>query len=232
KNKENMMKKSIVSDIIKKNLKVHIIISTFVKISILVIFVSSIYRFNLLVAFAALAMLIASFLPSIIARRYKVFLPPEFEIMFSVFLYASFMLGEMRDYYLRYWWWDQMLHGFSALMLGLAGFLIIYSFYQANKIKSSPIIAALFSFTFALSLGALWEIIEFTIDYFLHTNMQKSGLVDTMTDLMTDAVGALIASGLGYAYLRSGRVWIVDHLIDRFVNKNWERFRLKNKTKE
>lgn len=216
-----------VSDIIRKNLKAHIIISTFVKISILVILVSSIYRFNLLVAFSALAMLVASLLPSIIARRYKVFLPPEFEIMFSVFLYASFMLGEMRDYYLRYWWWDQMLHGFSAFMLGLAGFLIIYSFYQAQKIKSSPIIAALFSFSFALCLGALWEIIEFTIDYFLHTNMQKSGLVDTMTDLMLDAFGALLASALGFAYLKSGKAWIVDKLIDKFVMLNARKKKIK-----
>jgi hypothetical protein len=213
---ENMANNSM-SDMITENLKAHIIISTIVKISILLILITSFYQRNFLIAFSALAMLFASFLPSILARKYKVFLPPEFEIIFSVFLFASFILGEMRDYYLRYWWWDQMLHGFSALMLGLAGFLIIYSFYQAEKIRSSPIVASLFSFTFALSLGALWEIIEFSIDYFLHTNMQKSGLIDTMTDLMLDALGALLASAIGFAYLKSGKGWIVDHLIDRFI---------------
>jgi len=220
------------SDIIKDNLKAHIIISTIVKISISFILISSLYRMNLLVAFAAAAMLIASFLPSIIAKRYKVFLPPEFEIIFSIFLFASFILGEMRDYYLRYWWWDQMLHGFSAFMLGLAGFLIIYSFYQASKIRSSPIIAALFSFSFALCLGALWEIIEFSIDYFLHTNMQKSGLVDTMTDLMLDAAGALLASAIGFAYIKSGKAWIIDVLINDFIALNYKiRKNKKNKRK-
>jgi len=39
------------------------------------------------------------------------------------------------------------------------------------------------------------------MDWYLGFNMQKSGLVDTMTDLLINAVGALIAAVIGYFYV-------------------------------
>ena len=50
-------------------------------------------------------------------------------------------------------------------------------------------------------MGALWEILEFAIDQTFGTTMQKSGLVDTMWDLIVDGLGALTISILGYGYL-------------------------------
>lgn len=204
------------SSMIRKNIKLHIIISTIVRILISIVLVTSLYNHNFLLIFSSSIMLFISFLPSILLKKYKIFLPSELEIILSLFLYASFILGEMRDYYLRYWWWDLMLHSFSAFMLGLIGFIIIYSFYITHRVTTSAALASIFSFSFALALGALWEIIEFSIDYLLHTNMQKSGLVDTMTDLMVNALGALIVSVLGFLYFKSGKLFIVDHFVDRF----------------
>lgn len=62
---------------------------------------------------------------------------------------------------------------------------------------------------FALGVGALWEIFEFTMDSLFGMNMQKpmlgdpSGLTDTMWDLIVDATGALVISVLGWRYLKN-----------------------------
>ena len=66
----------------------------------------------------------------------------------------------------------------------------------------SPLLIALFSFTFSLALGALWEIFEFSMDQIFLTNMQTSGVVDTMWDLIADALGAFSMSVIGFLHLK------------------------------
>ena len=60
----------------------------------------------------------------------------------------------------------------------------------------------LLAFAIAVTVGAMWEIFEFLMDLWFGLNMQKSGLTDTMGDLIVDVIGAGIASWIGYAYLR------------------------------
>ena len=55
---------------------------------------------------------------------------------------------------------------------------------------------ALFSFCFAITMGTIWEIYEFGLDQVFGLYMQRSGIVDTMTDLMVDTVGAFFVLGL------------------------------------
>ncbi|MFO8015852.1 MAG: hypothetical protein R6U32_02000 [Candidatus Woesearchaeota archaeon] len=202
------------------NLRPHIVVSLILRLLIASILVTSAVEMNLLLVFVSAVMLFATFLPSIITRRFRIMLPPELEITLSLFLFASFILGEMGQYYFKFWWWDIMLHSFAAFMLGLVGFIIIYSFYVTHKVKMSPLIASVFSFSFSLSLGALWEIFEFCMDYFFGFNMQKSGLLDTMTDMIVDAIGALVVAVLGFLYIKFGNALIISHTIDRFIRMN------------
>ena len=60
---------------------------------------------------------------------------------------------------------------------------------------------ATITFALAVSVGTIWEIFEFAMDWYFGFNMQKSGLVDTMTDLMINAAGAAIAAAIGYFYV-------------------------------
>jgi hypothetical protein len=51
--------------------------------------------------------------------------------------------------------------------------------------------------------------------------MQKSGLVDTMWDLIVDAAGALLIAVLGYGYLsRARNVSFLERWIARFIHAN------------
>jgi hypothetical protein len=131
----------------------------------------------------------------------QVRLPLEFEVLLNVFIFASIFLGEVGGFYTRFWWWDAVLHTSSGLALGFIGFLILYSLYRADRLDARPALIAVFSFCFALALGVLWEVFEFAADSIVGSDMQKSGLVDTMWDLIVDAVGALIAAISGYAYM-------------------------------
>ena len=85
-----------------------------------------------------------------------------------------------------------------------------------------PSLLTVFSFCFAIALGALWEIFEFAMDSFFGFNMQKTGLRDTMWDMIVNTVGALIASISGYVYLRYGwrGVGIFEHYLNVFFAKN------------
>lgn len=166
--------------------------------------------------------LIILFLPSIIEKKLSVDFPSEFEIAVVIFIFASLYLGEMRSYYFKYWWWDLFLHTFSGLIIGAIGFSLVNILNKNKKvaISLSPIFVSIFSFCFALAAGALWEIYEFTIDSVFGTNMQKSGLVDTMWDLIVDAIGALVFSILGYLYLK-GKINILDRFIG--INRDWSK---------
>ena len=206
--------------IITKNLKAHIVISTIVRLSMLGILITAAAELNFLLMFISSVMLFVSFLPSIMVRRFKIFLPPELEITFSLFLFAYFILGEMSRFFLIYWWWDLMLHSFAAFMLGLIGFLIMYIFHMTHKVRMSAALTSIFSFCFSLSLGVLWEMFEFSMDYSFGFNMQKSGLRDTMTDLVVDTLGALLVSVLGFLYIKSGKAYVIKRFVDKFTSMN------------
>ena len=154
---------------------------------------------NLFVAVFALGVV---WMPSLLERNFRVRLPIEFEFLLNIFIYSSIFLGEIQNFYTKFWWWDVVLHTGSGIAFGFIGFLILFSLYRSNRLNMRPALLVLFSFCFSLALGVLWEIFEFTIDALLGLNMQKSGLVDTMWDLIVNMLGASVASLSGYAYLR------------------------------
>jgi len=143
-------------------------------------------------------------LPSVIERRWKITIPSYMHICYVVFLYAGIYLGEVRNFYYTVPHWDTILHTFSGAMLGAVGYSIVETLNSQEKIKvnMSTGFVALFAFCFALAMGVLWEIYEFSVDQILSLNMQKyatenglpkigsEALLDTMKDLIVDSVGA------------------------------------------
>jgi len=148
-------------------------------------------------------------------------------------MFAALFLGEVRNFYERFWWWDIALHTTSGLLLGILGFLLIYVLNEADRIDVHmlPRFVAFFAFTFAVAMGALWEIFEFAMDRVFGMNMQKpmagdpSGLTDTMWDLIVDALGALAVSLLGWWYMVRERQSFIELWIRRFIMRNPRLFR-------
>jgi len=179
-------------------------------------------------ALAVAAIIVISLLPGLLGNRFQVYIPSEIEALTAVFIFASLFLGEYHGYYTRFWWWDALLHTVSGFMLGILGFLLVHVMNEKEELElhMKPAFVALFAFMFALGIGTLWEIFEFTMDSQFGLNMQKSGLVDTMADLIVDAVGAFIIAILGYGYLRTaGNSSFLERWILRFIESNPRLFR-------
>jgi len=174
---------------------------------------------------SAVTLLLVFLLPRFLERSYHIALPIEFEFAIALFIYASLFLGEVSGYYTRFWWWDLVLHAGAGLGFALVGFLLVYGLYSGGRVQAKPGLIALLAFSFSTALGALWEIFEFSGDHLFGTNMQKSGLVDTMWDLIVNVAGALLVSLAGLQYIRRGKAGMVERFIRAFVVKNPLRFR-------
>lgn len=216
------MKKRLIS-----SSRIYLIITNLIRIFIIIALVGAVLEKDWTILFISILVLVLTFLPSLIEKNYKIQLPIEFELVIIIFMYASLFLGEIKSYYTLFWWWDIILHIGSGIAFGFIGFLILYVLYKGDKIKAKPSTIAIFSFSFGLAIGALWEIFEFAIDNILRTNLQKSGLVDTMWDLIVDGFGALIASIIGYFYIKKEKKGLFNKLVKEFKKENPKLFRKK-----
>lgn len=205
-------------------------LTLFLQVTLLVGAVLAVFQGRWLAAIATLGIIVVTFLPLILGRRFAVRIPPEFEVLAVVFIYASLFLGEVRGYYIRFWWWDAVLHAGSGFLLGILGFLLVYVLNERDDVDlhMRPRFVALFAFMFAVGMGALWEIFEFAMDQSFGLNMQKSGLVDTMWDLIIDTVGAMLISLVGWSYLsKAGSSSFLERWIAAFVESNPRLFRFR-----
>ncbi|MCF7825657.1 MAG: hypothetical protein K9M55_05600 [Candidatus Marinimicrobia bacterium] len=204
-------------------------ISVALQIILLVGLVGSVWRQHWDTAITTSAIILLTLTPLVLKRRLGVFIPPEFELMSIAFIFAALFLGEVQGYYTRYWWWDIALHTSSGGLLGIIGFLLVHILNEEENIDihMKPGFVAFFAFLFAVGLGAIWEIFEFSMDQFFDFNMQKamlndpSGLTDTMWDLIVDTLGAIVIAIMGYSYLKkAGNTSFLEHWIDQFIETN------------
>lgn len=164
--------------------------------------------------------------------RMPVRIPSEIQIVAVLFVFATLFLGEVRDYYQRFWWWDVTLHTTSGLLLGVLGFMFVYMLNEDRHVDlhMRPSFVALFAFFFAVGVGAIWEIFEFAMDRYAGTDMQPatsgdpSGLTDTIQDLIVDTLGAAIVSVAGWRYFARARASRVDDWAARFIRRNPQLF--------
>lgn len=216
-----------------------------IKIILLLAIPLSVYEKNWIALFVTvLTLSLVLFLPRLLHQRYRVNLPVEFQLITVIFLYFSLFLGMARSWYLRIPWWDSLIHFFAGIALGFAGFLILYVLYKSGRLKASPLLIAFLAFCVAVAMGTLWEIFEFTIDYLFGANMQRArfslteiqrygsshlAVQDTMSDLILDSMGALIASVAGYLYLKKENFPFFKSLVRRFEEQNPDLFKNKKR---
>ena len=167
----------------------------------------------------SLATLVLTFLPDKVARMMGVRLPATFLTLIALFVFATIFLGEAMDMYERYWWWDVLLHFGSAVTFGLFGFLAIFMLFEGDRYAAPPWAIGFLSACVGITIGVVWEIFEYAMDETFGLNMQKSGLPDTMSDLIVDTIGAMIGGGAGYLYLK-GLSYGYHGLIEEFLTHN------------
>ena len=175
--------------------------------------------------------LVLFMIPSFIERRIKIDIPDTLEIIVLIFIFAAEILGEIREYYILFPYWDTLLHTTNGFICAAVGIAFIDILNQNDKFafKMSPFFVSMVAFTFSMTIGVLWEFFEFGMDMLAHTDMQKDTIINSISTVMLDPAGGtkvyhirnieevLIHGeplGLG-GYLDIG---LIDTMEDLFVN--------------
>jgi len=166
--------------------------------------------------------MIVMLLPGILKRKLRVVIPSGMLVAFAIFLFCGIYLGEVHHFYFRVPHWDTLLHTFSGFALGAVGLSImgILNKSESVPVSLSSAFIAIFAFCFAVTIGVIWEIYEFTVDSVAGLNMQKyilengemligrEALLDTMKDLIVDVLGAAAISIVGYVSMKNKKGWL------------------------
>ncbi len=171
------------------------------------------------VLYSMLALLLM-FIPRIIRSQANIKLPIEYEFVLVVFMFASVFLGKVGEAYERFWWWDAALHTSSGFILGFVAFLILYIMVKDNRLQASKLFVGLAIVSFAVAMGALWEIFEFAVDGLAGGDLQKGSLQDTMWDLVVDSIGAVIIAVIGAQKIFGNNQGLVSRWTNKFVKLN------------
>lgn len=195
-----------------RNKKINMIITNFTRILLAIIIIRAILLKEYSQIFIAAITIGLTYYPSILERKFGVYLPGSMQIIITLFIFGAQYLGEIQDFYRIFPWWDTALHTTSGVILGIIGFMFVYLLNEkyGKSVKLSPFFVVMFAFCFAVTMGVFWEFFEYGTDRIFGANMQKfrfpelgdNGLVDTMGDLIVDSIGAFITSIIGYIYIK------------------------------
>lgn len=159
---------------------------------------------NLAILFLAVICIFIPFLLINIADKKNIVLPENFQLISVLFVILAQYFGEIKKFYIIFWWWDLLLHAISgSYAVIIALHLIQGIIIKAKEVSKKRYVASLviIAFSFSITLGALWEMFEFTGDYLFKTTMIKGGLEDTSSDLIVKIISALITSIIYYYHL-------------------------------
>ena len=183
--------------------------------------------------FVCLLVLVLFMLPSFLERKLKIDLPDTLEIIILIFIFAAEILGELGCYFIHYPSWDTMLHTTSGFLCAAIGFSLVNLLNKDNRISLSlsPLYMAIAAFCFSMTIGVLWEFIEFSADRLFLLDMQKDTVITTISSVTLDATNSntpiVIRSindvavngqslGLG-GYLDIGLYDTMEHLFVNFI---------------
>ncbi len=154
--------------------------------------------------------LAVSFVPVAIARLCHTPMPRPLEAAF-VFGMALQFESESTKLFELLLYWDKLVHPTLIALTGMIGAWLLIGFRDAFR-KRIPIhLVAAFGILLGISVGAFWEFVEFTIDWFSNADLQKSN-ADTITDIISNDIGAFVATLLG--------LWLYTHKFSQEDREN------------
>lgn len=143
--------------------------------------------------------LILFILPSAIERRLRIDLPDTLEIIILVFIFAAEIMGEVREYYLTFPFWDTMLHTINGFLFAAIGFSVVNILNRNKHIGMSltPLYMAISAFCFSMTIGILWEFFEWGMDCWFGLDMQKDTILTALHSVTLDPGGHNVPYHLG-----------------------------------
>ena len=164
-------------------------LSWLMKLLLLGITPYQVYNGEYLYALATFIAFIISLIPSVVERNYRITLPFELDLLFTLMVFLHAFMGEVLDLYSKFELFDKALHLYGGVVIAMLGFLVVYTLHYTRKVRLSLPLVGFFTISFTMAMGAMWEIGEFTVDKFFNTRAQNS-LDDTMFDMIVTSSAA------------------------------------------
>ncbi len=129
-------------------------------------------------------------------KIFNIDIPDYTIILVFLTIIGHFFIGQYLNYYNKSKRYDRYLHAFGTFSFAIFLYCLILAFI--NPAVNSNILASIFVFTIGLSIGLIFEIIEFIIDISKKKDTNKPhsqrGLMDTDLDMVYDIIGSFVAA--------------------------------------
>lgn len=174
-----------------KNHKVKFCVYLILRILVIASLVMAAIRKEYENVFVCVLSLLLFFAPTFIEKTLKIDLPSTFEIIVLLFIFSAEILGEIHNYYMIVPYWDTVLHALNGFLFAAFGFslLDIINRNPRFKFQLSPFYLAVVAFCFSMTIGVLWEFIEFGCDMLLGTDTQKDFIINTISSVKLNPDG-------------------------------------------
>lgn len=190
--------------------KIQPYLSVLIKAILIISIIYAIYFHLWRILFINFLLLVLTFIPAVL-KKYKIKIPLEMEFILLVFVIVSFFLGDLRG---------SVIQTFFGLALGFVGFTLMLLLYRNSKIKPNYLLILLFSLSFSLALGTLSELTKFYLKSFLEYEIGPSDYVYAISSLTLVLFGSIIASIVGFVYVKGHKIIFLKNIVHKFKAKN------------
>ena len=162
---------------------------------VILILIRCILRGDIESAFVCVLVLVIYLLPQFVENRLNIDIPTTLEVVIFVFVFAAEILGELQSYFIKYSNWDTILHTSSGFLCAAVGLSLVDLLNRSDnaKVQLSPGYLAITAFCFSMTIGILWEFIEFSADRLFLLDMQKDTIVNQISSVSLDPTNSNIS---------------------------------------
>ncbi len=164
------------------------LVYTGLRFLVFIVMIMQIFNKNYENVFLCILTLMLMIMPSVIQAAFKVEFPSPLEIIILIFIFAAEILGEISAFYLKFPYWDTILHTLNGFLCAAVGFSLVDIMNRQKKMQFelSPLFSAVVAFCFSMTIGVLWEFFEFGMDCIWRLDMQKDTVVNSISSVLFD----------------------------------------------
>ena len=164
------------------------IVYSLLRLMVIGMMILQIFNRNFQNVFLCILTLILFIMPSVVQATFKVEFPTLLEIIILLFIFAAKILGEISAFYIKFQYWDTILHTLNGFLCAAIGFSLVEIMNDNKKLRFelSPLFMAVVAFCFSMTIGVAWEIFEFLMDTFYHLDMQKDTVIQSIYTVTLD----------------------------------------------
>ncbi len=166
-------------------------------------------------------LLILMIIPQIV-KKYEIKIPAEFEWLLLIFVVFTLFLGKISGI---------IVPIFFGISVAMIGFMVLAILYSNNQIKKDYFLIIFFTLSFTVAFGFVLELLKYYLKIFLGQEISLGVYQFSMQNMTLVILGAIIASVIGYIYMRSEK-GIIRQAVKEILEKNPQLFSKKNNSSE